>query len=53
MASRSWPLSAKHRLREYDSCCLRGMGGGGAAGGTGPALLSQEICREKRIPGGI
>ena len=30
-----------------------GKGLGGAAVGTGPALLSQEICRDKRIPGGV
>lgn len=58
MASRSWPLSAKHRLREYDSCCLRGMGGGRGGGDArmGAGLLvghmvltlhQQYVCKRQ------
>ena len=57
MASRSWPLSAKHRLREYDSCCLRGTGwggcqnGGGTSGGAHGVNPSSAICVQKAASG--
>ena len=51
-AGQSRPLSAKHRLREYDSCCLRGTGempewGAGLLVGHMVLTLSSAICVQK------
>lgn len=51
----SRPLSAKHRLREYDSCCLRGTGGcqngGGTSGGAHCVNPSSATCAQKAASG--
>lgn len=63
-AGQSRSLSAKLRLREYDSCCLRGTGGlceggraSGGAHGINPFIsdmyaksLAQGLARRRKAP---